>query len=45
MNPNLAQLDPGTFKKLLTEDQIQQKIRELGNQIGRDYAGKSFTVI
>ena len=36
---------PGLERILFTEDQIDQRIRELAAQISRDYAGKTLKLV
>ncbi|MBI5202769.1 MAG: hypoxanthine phosphoribosyltransferase [Elusimicrobia bacterium] len=38
-------MHPNVSRALLTEDQIRERIRELGAQISRDYAGRNLTLV
>ncbi len=45
MGDQTVALHPDVSRALLTEDQIRERIRELGAQISRDYAGRNLTLV
>lgn len=45
MSDQTVALHPDISRALLTEDQIRERIRELGRQISRDYAGRNLTLV
>jgi hypoxanthine phosphoribosyltransferase len=40
MNPDIVKIDELTFNVLISEEQIQNRIKEMAKEISRDYEGK-----